>query len=538
MGAGAIALATRGVRSQDMDRDLRWLDAGVVAALTVAAYLLRRSEVPHDGLWYDDAWVALGAVRGSVAEIPLTGAAHPGFTLLLWVQHHLLGGDVEHLALLPYVVGIVGPAAIYLGLRRLGYGRTSCLLPAAALVVAAAHVTYSARVKAYPIDTVAVMALAVVLPTLARRRWSRSTAVAWVATAVALGSLSGYLVVASAIAIGILVLHPEGDRVVRVAALAGQGELQGAMVLAGRRYVDLREVEEFMESGYDAHVERSANPIEMASNVFAHLERVVDVHPGVIGPTAALVALVVVAGLVAGTVGGLGRGRALVSRYGLALLGFAAVGGILGQFPFGPRTADIGTALGATGARHSLWLVPVTAVGTANLVELVLRRIGAARGTAMWVVSRAVVVVAAVGIVWWQWQPPPGYPGPGRRQLAEAAERAMDDGAYLVLDRYTSYQFAVVSDRDFTLVATPEEMVGAFPEPDPAESVVLDDLFQADDVARVLADEPDRDLLVLYGLDLPDEMAAPHEAVLHDAGFRPDPQEAIGGLAVTVWRRG
>ena len=51
---------------------------------------------------------------------------------------------------------------------------------------------------------------------------------------------------------------------------------------------------------YDAHVERPRNPITLGEDVFDHLTRVIDVHPG--GPTAilGLLAVAVVVGLVLG----------------------------------------------------------------------------------------------------------------------------------------------------------------------------------------------------------------------------------------------
>ena len=42
----------------------------------------------------------------------MTGGGHPGFTAGLWIQHHLVGGPVEHLAAVVFLVGVLGPAVV------------------------------------------------------------------------------------------------------------------------------------------------------------------------------------------------------------------------------------------------------------------------------------------------------------------------------------------------------------------------------------------------------------------------------------------
>ena len=313
-----------GMRTETVDNDQgapvagRWLDATVPVGLTVASYVLVRDGRPHQGLWYDWApvGVALGAVHGDVGDILLTGGAHPGFTLLLWLQHHIVGGDVERLALLAFLLGVAGPAIVYAALRSLGYERSSSLLASGALVVATVHVTYSGRVKTYAIETAFAMVLAAILPRLAARRWTWVDAAAWVGAALVLGSLSGYLLVASAVAVGILVLHPAGDRAQRLAAMAVQGAAQvppccwPAATSTSRRS---RNTWRRLTTG--TWGSSPTNPVTMASNLLRHLSRVVDVHPG--GPDAWLgvVGVAIVTGLVVGALGRLDRPRALASRY-------------------------------------------------------------------------------------------------------------------------------------------------------------------------------------------------------------------------------
>lgn len=53
------------------------LDLGIAVALAVVACLYRRGGLPEDGLWFDDSWVAAGAIEGSLAT--LAGLARAGF---------------------------------------------------------------------------------------------------------------------------------------------------------------------------------------------------------------------------------------------------------------------------------------------------------------------------------------------------------------------------------------------------------------------------------------------------------------------------
>jgi hypothetical protein len=505
-------------------------DVVIGIGLTVAAVLLRRGGLAYDSLWYDDAWVAVGAVKGSITDIPMTGGAHPGYTLLLWLQHHLVGGDVEGLVLPTLLFGVLGPTILYACLRSVHYTRASCFLASAALLVTPSHIIYSNRVKSYTLDVVLVTVLAVLLPRLSERRWTWRLAVGWVALAVVVGSISGYVMLATAVSIGILVLHAQGDRLFRTTAFAVQGLIQAGWVLYARRFADLGEIEEFMETNYDAHVEGSANPFVLGQNLFQHLQRVVDLHPG--APAAYLGALAagVLVGLVLGAVGGLDRSRTIVSQFALAALILAAVGGLLDRFPFGPRTWDYSAALGAPGARHGLWLVPITAIGVCNVVDGAFRAVKA-RPVAVYVLS-GLVVVWATAIVISSWNPADPYPvAPGRRQAAAVVEQAMDRGAYLILDEYTSYQHFAVADGPVHFEPTPKEMVGYVPGPDPDEGVVLGPALVADDVVRV-ANSTERDLLVVYGVD------RPYGTALEAAGWAAESTETNNGTRVTIWSRG
>src|SRR4029077_7519710 len=116
-------------------------------------------------------------------------------------------------------------------------------LCAAALVVADVHILYSTRVKPYTLDVLVVLGLALVLPRLARRTWDWTLAIGWAVFAIIVGSISGFALVATAIAAAMLVLYAHGDRRVRVAAIAGQGVIQALLYTVMQRSSNLAEIE-------------------------------------------------------------------------------------------------------------------------------------------------------------------------------------------------------------------------------------------------------------------------------------------------------
>jgi hypothetical protein len=84
-------------------------------------------------------------------------------------------------------------------------------------------------------------------------------ALAWVIVAVGVGTFSGYTLMATAAAGVILVLHPAGDRRVRIVAVAVQAVVQGEYLWILQSRSDLAAVEEVLETAYDGHMSFSWN---------------------------------------------------------------------------------------------------------------------------------------------------------------------------------------------------------------------------------------------------------------------------------------
>lgn len=260
----------------------RHVDLLIAVVMLVMAYLLRRDGLPRDGLWFDDAWVATGALKSRLGDAVAAGSAHPGFTAWLRIQHKIFGGGLPALAYPALAAGCLGPPLLYLGLRQFKIARSVCMALAAALLVSHVHVMYSGRVKSYTIDVLVMTLLLVLVPRLAEQRWKWSTAVLWLVGALAMGSMSGYATVATAAATTLLVLHPSGDRALRSLVLVLQGVVQGTLYLLASRAADLHSIERFMEVPYDGHITFSRDPWRFANESLSHLARVADVFPGVV----------------------------------------------------------------------------------------------------------------------------------------------------------------------------------------------------------------------------------------------------------------
>lgn len=514
----------------------RTFDLLVAAALLAVAAAQRASTLPGDGLWFDDAWVATGALHGGLSELAMRGSAHPGFTLMLQGWDAVIGGDPWTLAVPAFVASVLGPPVVYLGLRHLGFARSVAGLLGAILVVAEVHVLYAGRVKSYTMDTLVVMVLAVALPALAARRWTWRTAAVWVVVAVCAASLSGYQLVATALAVGILILHSNRDRGIRVAAAAVQGILQGGMYLAARSTTDLDAVEAFMETTYDGHLSVYRNPITMAEQVLEHLGRIVDVYPG--GPRWLLAPLgcLALGGLIAAAMGWR-RGRlAVTAQFLLLAMALAFVGGIFNRFPFGPSSRNWSAEMGSPGSRHSLWLVPVMVIGLAVCLD-------AARS--WWrerlhhrpVLDLALPLVAVV-VLAVSWSPQRGYMAAHSLSATRFAEDAAGPDDLIITIGPTAYLFASATDRPMVLEPTPQNMVGFSPVGADGHVVAMGEWANIPHNAsavRRLADGRDR--VVIVGTLLGPGADGTAVAALTEAGFEVTDTFWEGNATVNVLDR-
>jgi hypothetical protein len=433
----AVVDAPRSSRREPALDALAALILGVVAAAV-------RWHVPPDGLWHDDAWQALGAWKGSFTELVTVGQTQPGFTAGLMVWTRLFGTSTASFVTPALIAGMLGPPALYLGLRRFGYARSIAFLVGAALSSAPLHIAYSYHVKTYNFDVLIVLGLALAVWHLARWQWQWPMAVAWFAGSVVVGSFSSIALIATSVAGVILVLHSNGDRRRRAAAVAAQLLLLGTIYSVFSPTYSHERIRDFFER-WGGFIEFDANPVIFGREVFDHLWHVADVFPGGI-PTLALALASV--GLVVAAL----RGPQAVPARFLGLMVVVAVGGSLADvIPFGPRR-DYG--------RLSLWLVPVMALGMCAALELVRRRVSAQ--TTLRTGFDAFVCIAAGVILISSFATDHAYPAGARSAVREVmADLGRNDA--IVVTKYTSYIFALYSGTPVGLRATRDRSIGFGP---------------------------------------------------------------------------
>ena len=505
----------------------------VVIAMVVIGYVVRRSALPTTSLWFDDAWVAAGAIHLAPSQLFVAGSAHPGFTTTLRLFHEVFPGDVGRLAYVPFLAGCVAAPCMYLWLRSLRFARSICLLLAVPLVIGKIPVLYSGRVKPYTLDVVLVIAVFVALPRLAAKTWRWPTAAAWVGGAVIAGSFSGNVMLTTALAAGVLVLHPAGDRVVRVGAMAMQGALQLLLYTSYARASDLDGIERFMDT-YDGHVDFHANPLDFLDEALTHMARISEVHPGGSGVVLRLAALAALLGLVIGAIRPRHRAEALSSRLALGLFLFAFVASLFDRFPFGPRSFSLYFPGVSPGSRHSLWLAPVFALGVAVALSRIARRLTGAAGPVFHGAALAAsVAVLALGY---------GRPFPYPSDEAPRATRVVDEwaasaDAVIVADTRV-YAYALHTSEAVVLVPTPTHQVGFTP-------AIEDERFHglgpwserrlaAESIGAIVEDATE---VVVYDSVIgpgSDEFVAP---VMRAEGFTAVATRVFGNDVVTTWRR-
>jgi hypothetical protein len=436
------------------------LDLIAIAVLTAAAYIARRGSLPSDGLWFDDSWVAAGAILGRPTELLTVGSGHPGYTAILMAVDRLGGGDLAHLGIPSLLFGVLAPGALYLGLRAVGYERAISLILGAALAVAPVPILYSGRVKGYTLDTLVVLLIAVVVPFLARRRWHWPEVSIWVAAAVVLGTFSGYTLLATAGAGVILVLHPSADRPVRILAVGTQAVIQGAYLLALRSRSDLAGVEEVMETAFDGHMTFSWNPLTFARELLKHLRRVAEVFPGSPGDHGwwlALLAVLSVAGLALSAIKGR-RSETVAARYLLLLVVVAAGGSLVDQFPFGPSNRVPVSA----GGRHMLWMVPALAFGLAALAHRA--RLWAARRDPLRRGFDALMAGTAIAILMLAYEPAPEAPFPGSDSAAQFVDASIQPDDVVIVTNNSTFSYAISTTTRVDVQPTPDHQIGFAPD--------------------------------------------------------------------------
>jgi hypothetical protein len=518
-------------------------DALIAVTLIVVAFIARRDGLPTDGLWHDDAWVVFAATKGSLSHLFTIGADHPGFTLLLmaWTR---LGGTIESTSYPAFIAGTLGPPALYLVLRRLGFARSISVLLGATLAAANIHIMYSGRVKTYTLDVLIVLGLVVAVAGLANITWRWPTAVTWIIAVALLSSLSGFALLATAAAGIVLLLHPASDRRMRVVAVGAGAAVQLLLFTAVQRSYDAHELEVFWSRAYDSYLDFDINPIRFGSELLEHLSRVAHVFPADSGWWPTLCVIVALLGLLAAALTGRLPPGAVRARYLLIVFLVAFLGGLLDKVPFGPaRGGDaLGPATLSRGERASLWLIPMVAIGLAVGIQTLRRFADDWRSLrvsfdALLYLLAAVVLIAAVG------HDAPPYAFLGSRSAVKFVESELGKDDALLVMQGGHYQLALESNLDVSLQARPKESIGFVPEfadprvhvakfafGHPISASMLERTREAiNGVHRVIVYSGSHIFTVQF--------LFAQEAVLRNQGFRKQRTVDFGGEQVWIWER-
>jgi hypothetical protein len=458
-GTGAaVAAQARPVRPSANVRVA--FDVIMLAVLGGVAWAARWGSLPSDGVWFDDSWVAAGAILGSPGELLAVGSSHPGFTAMLMVVDRLGGGDLTYLGVPSLLFGAVTPPALYLGLRSFGYERAISGLLSAALVVAPVPILYAGRVKGYTLDTLVVLLIAIAIPPLARRTWRWPLAAAWTATAIGVATFSGYALVATAAGGLILALHPSADRVVRLTAVGVQAAVQGAYFVVLQSKSDTARIEEVLEHVYDAHMSFSWNPLTFGREGLKHLRRLAEVFPANPGGNSwwlALLAVLSMSGLVIAATRGRRRSETVAGRYLLLLVVAAAIGSLVDRFPFGPSN-EVAVSLGG---RHALWMVPALAFGLAAVAHRAAG--GAAERDPLRRGFDVVLIGAAVAVMVLGYDPAPEAPFPGSESGARFVDAALRRDDVVIVTNNSVFAYAISTTTPVSVTETPDHQVGFAP---------------------------------------------------------------------------
>jgi hypothetical protein len=399
----------------------------------------------------------------------------------------------------------------------------------ALLAVSSAHVRYSGRVKSYVFETAAVLALAVIVPWLAARRWSWSLAGAWLVLALALGTVSAFCLVAAGAAGFVLALHRNEDLARRWTAIGLQAVVQVGYLAVVQRRFDSSAVADDWERVYNGYIELHPNLFRVLGELASHAGQV---GRALVGGPLWLGFVVFVASVVGlGIAAARGPDR-VVARFLLLLPAIALVGSFIRQVPFG--AVDNGVS---PGSRSALWLLPGLVVGLALLVDRAARR-AARRSAGSATVVNALGVVAAVALVATGIGDAPKYPLEGARRAAAYVRDHRDADTRVVVLKTGLYPLAAEPGLRVRIDADPDKEVGFTPVFRDRRITVYSDqpaVPPADQLRRFV--EGARVVLVHDGLVGVFDPIRRVEAGLRRLGFRRAATHVYGKAAVFVWRR-
>jgi len=413
----------------------------------------RRHVLPHDGLSHDDAWAAVGVIHGSLRHLLTYGYGDPGFTFALRAFWAAIGGRAERLAYPIFVIGTLLPAAFYLAARRLQYARSICALLAAPMIGLSIAVTDSGHVKSYVIDAVVVLGVIMVIPHLVSTHLRRRTIVMVSIAALTLCTFSVFALIAIVTAVVFAALQSPGRRALRAGTAAVLVIAAGVYLYVVQGTYNDDALHNYWQRIWDGYVEFSANPIRLVANIASHVARTGYVYPGGSVLLASTAAIIAIASIGICAIRGRRVGDRLRARYISLLVLVTLAASIAGKFVFGPKPHG--------GLRVALWMLPILALGLAIALEQ-FRHALARRTRALTIFDTAAYVIASL-LVLSALQSAPTYAFSGERSATRYIESQLaENDSVIILG--SSFGYAAVSHRPYSLLNTPQHIVGFAPK--------------------------------------------------------------------------
>jgi hypothetical protein len=152
--------AARAAPSTGDTRTVRWwtVALGVVVVGALAAWFRHRG-LGASSLWFDDAWVAVGARFPSFGDTLRSGLTSPGFSVLYRGWGEVFGWSATTAQALPFTAGVLAPVLLFLAATERRVPWFAGLLGAGLLATAPAHMDMSSHLKQYTLEALATVVL-------------------------------------------------------------------------------------------------------------------------------------------------------------------------------------------------------------------------------------------------------------------------------------------------------------------------------------------------------------------------------------------
>jgi Dolichyl-phosphate-mannose-protein mannosyltransferase len=489
----------------------RFIELGLLAAITVLGGWLRAPGLGVSSLWFDDAWVAYAA-RADYSELNLIGLTSVGFVTIEKIWLDLVGFSNLNAQLLPYLAGTFAPGAVYLVLRRRAASHTA-LLGAAVMALTTIHVQYSPRVKQYTIEALLVLLL-LALTFRWRTEPSRKNTGILVAAMVVACMFSFILAAACLTPLVVMVLTARDDD--RTRRLVTGGVSAMVPVLGLWYFVMVRpRVEDWLIAFWaDHYIDASNGPVQLLTSTWDAFARLFEV----VAPFPATVTLVVLAAAFVGLV----RRDAVLAVALIAPLAAAAALAVMQKAPLGGGRTDIYLVPG---------LVVLFVLGLEALTDRQRPKAGALAPGAV----AALVVVAVLGLSYDG--PDPVYPREDVRPLIAELEVRRQSGDPVVVYYAATYSYGLYAATNSTPVDVDGPYLLNFSDPLVIPMVRQTDTAQYRSYAKDALATSDRFWLVATRMDLTAHWPVVQEILAEDLGLDLVDSSESEGAVLQLWQR-